>query len=338
MPVGDATTRTRREGRRGGRHRRGALPWLATLAVATVLAVTAMLAGAALTAGRPPATALDDEAAAMHPWTTHAAGADADPSPDPPAPTGSTGGETTGSRTTDSGTTGSETTDGAVAAAGPLTVVALGDSVPAAGGCDCTSYASLVGQQLARRRRTQPQVRNLAVGGLTTSGLGAQLQRSDVQDALATADVVLITVGANDFDPDPLTTPACRPASVLPCYQPTLASQRVWLADVLTRVDALTAHQHASVLVTGYWNVFLDGAVGQAQGQAYVDASNSLTVAENAQIAAVTAAHGDRYVDIYTPFKGDGDTDDTSLLAADGDHPNQSGHDAIARAVVDALP
>jgi len=38
-----------------------------------------------------------------------------------------------------------------------------------------------------------------------------------------------------------------------------------------------------------------------------------------------------------TPVQGDGDTDETSLPAPDGDHPDLSGHDAIAHAVVDAL-
>ena len=50
------------------------------------------------------------------------------------------------------------------------------------------------------------------------------------------------------------------------------------------------------------------------------------------------ARHSDTYVDIYTPFKGaDGSTDDTALLADDGDHPNAAGHQLIATALLAAL-
>lgn len=320
MPVSDAQAR----GRRSLRPRTLRLPRLAILAVLTAPAVAAGMA-ALLLGGMAPPAQVPDAAAATPPGRLPAGRADADHRPAPPVPARPPQPEATD----DAGPTATKR---------PLTVVALGDSIPAAGACDCTSYAWLAAQQLAVRRQRRPEVQNLALGGLKTSGLRAQLDRPDVQDSLATADIVLITVGANDFDPAPLTTTACRPSPVPQCYQETLATQRGWLADVLTRVNTLTTQQQATVLVTGYWNVFLDGAVGRARGQAYVDASNALTIAENAQIAAVTAAHGDRYVDVYTPFKGTGDTDDTLLLASDGDHPNASGHVAIARAVEDALP
>ena len=41
----------------------------------------------------------------------------------------------------------------------------------------------------------------------------------------------------------------------------------------------------------------------------------------------------------YVVFKGaDGKTDPTSLLAADGDHPNARGHQRIAQALARVLP
>jgi lysophospholipase L1-like esterase len=110
------------------------------------------------------------------------------------------------------------------------------------------------------------------------------------------------------------------------------------LSSILAQISALHPDGGATLLVTGYWNVFLDGQVGCSRGTTYVQASNALTLADNALIASVTAAHGDKYVDVYTPFKGDGTRDDTALLAADGDHPNAAGHALIAGTLLQALP
>lgn len=221
------------------------------------------------------------------------------------------------------------------AATGPYRVVGLGDSVPAGNACDCTPYVSTVGQQEAARLGRTATVSNLAQGGLTTDGLAAQLDEASVRSKLARADLVIVTIGANDFDPGLLTESRCQPVTALSCYQGGLSAQRSTLSGVLSRIGTLNAT--ATVLVTGYWNVFLDGAVGRSQGSTYVRGSNALTLADNAVIASVAAAHGGRYVDIYAPFKGDGSRDDTGLLAADGDHPDAAGHALIARTLLAAL-
>jgi lysophospholipase L1-like esterase len=182
---------------------------------------------------------------------------------------------------------------------GEYHVVGLGDSVPAAGACGCASYVSLVGQQLARQSGRSSTLDNLAIGGMTTSGLITQLQQPAVRDTIAAADLVIITVGANDFDERVLSTPACQRAAVLSCYQETLTAQRTWLSSVLTQVNALIAQHAGTVLVTGYWNVFLDGQVGRDRGETYVEGSNALTLADNALIESASGTSGDTYVDIY---------------------------------------
>jgi lysophospholipase L1-like esterase len=91
------------------------------------------------------------------------------------------------------------------------------------------------------------------------------------------------------------------------------------------------------VVATGYWNVFLDGVVGRRRGTDYVQASDTFTRAVNGVIADAAGRAGARYMDLYQPFKGDGSTDPTPLLAEDGDHPNRAGHRVIADAVLAAL-
>lgn len=219
---------------------------------------------------------------------------------------------------------------------GPYRVVGLGDSVPAGSVCDCTSYVTLVADHEARVLGTKASVSNLADGGLTTSDVLDQLTDSSVRRKIADADLVIITIGANDFDTGTVADDSCSPPD-LSCYRSTLREQASQLDDVLKKVEALVGRT-TSVLMTGYWNVFLDGDVAADQGSDYVRNSVALTKAENAQIAKAAQEHGATYVDLFTPFKGtSGTKNDTSLLAGDGDHPNAAGHRKIAKALESAL-
>jgi lysophospholipase L1-like esterase len=177
-------------------------------------------------------------------------------------------------------------------------------------------------------------VDNEAADGLTSDGLRQQVVAQGI--AARPAQVTVITIGANDFDASVLSGPGCTAAADVGCYQPTLTAMGAHLDALLTALAAAPG-PHGPTLVTGYWNVFLDGAVGAAQGTAYVRDSDALTRAVNAVLQARATQDAATYVDLYTPFKGDGDRDDTGLLAADGDHPSAAGHALIARVLRQAL-
>lgn len=213
-------------------------------------------------------------------------------------------------------------------------VVGLGDSVPAGTACACTDFVRLVATSIARAQGSAATATNLAVGGETSSGLLQRLGDPATRRAVRGADLVLVTIGANDFDSDDVTDDACAAPTSAACYQADLAALSSTMREVLGQVGRLTDGQ---VVVTGYWNVFLDGRVGRAQGSAYVRNSDALTKAVNTELQAVAAQGGATYVDVYRPFKGDGDRDDTILLAADGDHPDAQGHVVIANAITTAL-
>lgn len=215
--------------------------------------------------------------------------------------------------------------------------VGLGDSVPAGTACDCPTYVALVGAQEASRVGRTAAVSNLAQPGLTTAGLASQLTDASVRATVAAADLIVITIGANDFDPDLLNSDDCAPATDLWCYRSALDDQRARLESVLSQIVHLRTGPGTRIILTGYWDVFVDGSVGRAQGASFVRGSNALTLADNAVISSVGSAYGVTYVDLYALFKGDGAEDDTDLLAADGDHPNAAGHRLIARALVNAL-
>jgi len=219
----------------------------------------------------------------------------------------------------------------------PPVVAVLGDSVPSGAACHCTPYGSLVALALAQGAGRAARTADLARGGATVATLRDQLRTPSVRAAVASSGLAVVTVGANDLSPDPLTDPGCRPVTALACYRGDVDRLSAGLAAVLADLRSLIAPGGGRVLVTGYWNVFLDGAAGAAQGSTYVRQSNRLTQAVDASIAANAAAKGGRYVDLYGPFKARGGSI-TRLLSADGDHPSAAGHRLIAAVILAALP
>jgi lysophospholipase L1-like esterase len=218
-----------------------------------------------------------------------------------------------------------------------LQVVAFGDSVPSGYACRCRPFPEIYGSLLGAATGQPVAVDNRAVNGLTTSGLLSQLGSKDVDDAAHAAQVVLVTIGANDFNDhhDQVVEDRCGRGGV-ECVRDELTSMRAHLTAVLARIYALRHGRPTTVLVTGYWNVFEDGRVAlAAYGRSGLRASLLLTRRVNAQIRSVATAAGATYVDIYRPFESDG-RNVTTLLASDGNHPDAAGHRLIARTLLRA--
>jgi lysophospholipase L1-like esterase len=217
-------------------------------------------------------------------------------------------------------------------------VVALGDSVPSGAACSCDPFPALYGPLLSRRTASPVTVENHGVSGLDTAGLLAQIQQPEVAGAVRSADVVLVTIGANDFGDrhDQVVEGACTTNGAADCVSDELVSMRARLARVLAAIRTLRQGRPTSVLVTGYWNVFEDGQVAhRAFGAAGLQASLELTRRVNAAICSVSTTAQAHYVDLFEPFQSRG-RDIDSLLASDGDHPDGAGHRLIAKTLVDA--
>ncbi len=218
-----------------------------------------------------------------------------------------------------------------------VTVAALGDSVPAGSACHCTTYVRRVAVALGRELKRIPVVHNLAAGGLTSGQVRDSLSTPAIRRSLAAADLTIIEVGANDFSEHSVSDPSCEPAATSACYAATLARLRTNIRRIISTVESDEQVPGAEVVVLGYWNVFKDGAVGRARGGTYVAGSDDLTRVVNGALRQAAEENGAIYVDAYSPFKGTGDRDATGDLAADGDHPNDAGHELLAQAVLDAL-
>ena len=228
---------------------------------------------------------------------------------------------------------------------GLLTVVGLGDSVTAGAQCDCINFVDQLATSLSARDRVPTTAINLGVDGLTAAGLVEQLRDTTVSRTLAAGDVVVITIGANDLQPalDRWDNTQLRAADQGGCSgtcdDATLDAVGTDVAAVVARVRQLRGARPTQVLVTDYWNVFEDGAIGKAdRGPAYLAWSDALTRRLNKRICAAAVAQNATCVDLYAPFKGDGAEDPTALLADDGDHPDADGHQVISQTLLSALP
>jgi lysophospholipase L1-like esterase len=207
-------------------------------------------------------------------------------------------------------------------------LVVLGDSVASGAGCGCLPFGQLLASKLASAQGHTTPLTNAAQDGLTTRGLVEQLRRPDIVHRLATATLVTVTIGANDFDPDLARSADCLGPGSMPCYRERLVALGSLLRAALDRVRAVAPSSR--IFVTGYWNVFLDGQIGRDQGSTYRQVSDGLTRAVNAVISQQALATGAFYVDLYSPFEFRSLAALTALLAADGDHPSASGHRLIS--------
>ncbi|WP_344131509.1 SGNH/GDSL hydrolase family protein [Pedococcus bigeumensis] len=219
----------------------------------------------------------------------------------------------------------------------PLSVVGVGDSVAAGTSCDCAPFVERFAELVGTRDGRPTAAANLGLPGLTTGSLAAQLGQPGPSRSVARADLVVVTIGANDLVPleDQWERAGCDPA----CMAPAVAAMGRGLAADLARIRALGGSGQR-VEVTTYWNVFEDGDVADRQrGAGFADWSDRVTVAANRVICATTRTYGGTCVDLYAPFlSADGSRNPTSLLASDGDHPNAAGHALIARALLAATP
>lgn len=235
-------------------------------------------------------------------------------------PSAADGGATSDPSAADGGATSTPS-----AAADPLHVVGLGDSVMAGTNCGCEGIVAGYGARVAQAEGQTVRETNLGSEGETTQDLLTALSGdANTRSAVGSADIVLVIVGANDLlvDDDRFADGDCDEA----CYESDVMTMGRQLGQSLDRIYALSRQKDLRVLVGGYWNVYTDGAVAQSSRTAAQRAfAEAVTAAANTEICAEARDHRATYVDLLTPFKGRGSTDPTSLLAADGDHPDAAG-------------
>ncbi len=211
-------------------------------------------------------------------------------------------------------------------------MVAVGDSVPRGAHCGCSPFPQLYGRDVAAHTGHPVSMANFAVSGATSSSVLGQVRAWGPASAVQTSAVVLVMVGANDFEVpfERVLHHQQRAARVF-----NRVAQRV-RTNVIAIIDRLRAlHPGIRIVVLDYWNVVKDGSVGRrTYGPWGMSKAVQATSYANAALREAATDTRVTYVSTLREFKGpDGTSDPTRLLASDGDHPNARGQAVIARGV-----
>lgn len=245
-------------------------------------------------------------------------------------------------------------------AAGPdFVLVVIGDSIPYNSSQDCPgctgfvdSYAAALETQLGRHVVVVNESRH---DGARTIDIVEQLQTDqNLLDELATADLILISVGYNDQPPyadahdgcpdpvddsTPLDVVVQRAAATShDCIDSVLAVIRSQVAEVFgaTRGQAPDAPIGALTAYDSWIGWFFLNGFPDLRDQLY-DAESYWLHSWRDAMCAEAEAVGAICVDVYAAFNGpEGTERPAGLLAEDGSHPSQKGNDTIRDALVEA--
>jgi len=196
--------------------------------------------------------------------------------------------------------------------------------------CACAPFIDRYGDLVTQATHRKTTVRNLGVSGFTSGDLLAALRPGgDVAKRIHGADIVTVTIGANDMYPARVewATDGCSR-----CFDRAADSVEANLVKVLDLIRADVARDPVEVLVTTYWNVFEEPAQGgtNANDAAYGAMADLATRRANRAICAAALQQDAECIDLYRPFERGGVSHSVRLLAADRDHPNAEGHQVIA--------
>lgn len=297
--------------------------WLPTV---LLLAVTLLAAGAC--ASDRDAGGDDDGAGGPTATAPETATGDGEPTADDPA---------------DTAEAPSEAPPDAAALPTPIRYVALGDSI-AAGTAAGTSYVAEYADWVTATTTSEVTLTHEARPGWTTDDLLDALEDAELRAAIADAHLVTFNIGGNDLLAAlrPFLEDRCGGPDGEACLREAVAEMTAaWdelLAELLTITDGETRGLRTLDLYAP--RPLLARTAAPTVLDPYLDAVNDhlVTSAEEHGIevarvnAAFAAGHvGSRDRDDRQGAAGGGhDPGPPGLLARDGLHPNDAGHEAIA--------
>ncbi|GAB7387499.1 SGNH/GDSL hydrolase family protein [Bacillaceae bacterium] len=198
---------------------------------------------------------------------------------------------------------------------GTIRVVGLGDSLTrGVGDVEGLGYLGRLVRSLKAYGMAEVEVTNLAVSGAETADLLQQLEQRGVQNAIANADVLVLTIGGNDLFPgwDKLGDVDFS------TYRGDLETFRKNAAKILTRLRTL--NPSAPLFWLGLYQPF-EGIEGFAP-------TTKTILAWNHAMELIALDYRDVYVvPVFDLFRGKTE----KMLYNDHFHPNASGYSLIAQ-------
>lgn len=236
-----------------------------------------------------------------------------------------------------------------VAADDVISLVVIGDSVPFNSPEDCAGCVGFVdGYAAAIETATGRPVDVVNLSrhdGAVTADILAQLRGGELDEALSSADIVLISAGLNDGPPysDPRPCPSGDLVTDVDYFEAIIATDDECVAEVVAAVatdiaDVLdhvrTVAPGAAIAVLTAYDFWSGWAVLEAEGPDTSAAVSAVITRWLALWRTALCAEAELVdavcIDVFGAFNGDdGSLPSGELLASDHAHPSQLGNDLI---------
>lgn len=253
--------------------------------------------------------------------------------------------------------TGTASPDEGTGPAGP-SILAIGDSIPFNSPDDCpgctgflASYAAALSEESGDTWLPNNQSRHDGAG---TADIVDQLESGDLDDDVASASIVIVSIGLNDQPPYVDAGAPCSAivntnqdavdavlATTPECLDEQTAVLQDRLATILSSIRSLAPD--AEILAIAGYNTWTGGETLLAADEATSAAVTDVIVGalerwRDAVCEEATAVRGD-CIDLLAAFNGDdGRIPSDGLLAPDYAHPSQEGNDLIRDLLLEARP
>jgi len=202
-----------------------------------------------------------------------------------------------------------------------LTLVGLGDSLTRGIGDESgEGYFNKTKNKLAAELNLEMAITNLAVSGATTTDLLQVLEQKGAQHSIESADIILLTIGANDLSPGMTNISIEELASFQADPQEFIVAAKEIL-DQLIEINP-----EADIYWIGLYNPF-------EYIEEFKDSSKFIISWNYALEQVVNDYPNAKVIPAYDLFIGKG----TSYLSTDQYHPNSLGYQAIADRVSETI-
>lgn len=246
------------------------------------------------------------------------------------------------SAATRTATPSSKVSEAPSGAANDLVVVSLGDSWPAGGHCDgCRTYAGRYADDLAATSGRHVEFIDLARSvvpetkrGATADSLLVDLrEREAIREAVATGDIILVSVGLNTLDEgalDAYLAGTCGGADGADCFRMLGPRWRTAFGGILDEIEILRGDRPTAIRLVTAQNVFLDPSFAADFGPDFAMDQGALVVGLLADAMCESgAAHHVPCIDVRPILNG-------PTLDRAVDENSDASHQAVADALIES--
>jgi lysophospholipase L1-like esterase len=222
------------------------------------------------------------------------------------------------------------------APAGPLDYVSLGDSLPTTEGGASRAYPAYYAGIVERTLGREVRLANEAVPGATSADLLRSLRSSSaLRSKLAAAEIITVTISANDWEPtyNAFLAGGCED---LRCLDNRLDRIEENLEAIVGELLAIRSPEDTIIRFTDYFDSLIKNPVARAAGlRAHLWRDLVPTIRKWSEaICGLAESNGIACARMAPAFNGqDGSTSPyrEGLLAIDGRHLSDEGHRLMAR-------